>query len=87
MVEEWICIKGDRRLILAAQGQGLRKNPIKYSIVNTSETAMCRLYGDATETVKPIVSGGKKLAQREYKKRHDRLALRVYTWKCAGSMG
>ena len=35
-------------LILAAQEQALRTNSIKYSIVKTSETPLCRLCGDAT---------------------------------------
>ena len=38
-------------LILAAQEQALRTNSIKYSIDKTSETPLCRLCGDATETV------------------------------------
>ena len=44
-------------LILAAQEQALRTNSIKYSIDKTSETPLCRLCGDATETVRYIVSG------------------------------
>ena len=66
-----------------ALGQGLRKNPMKYSIVNTVRRQLCVDCGDATETVKHIVSGGKKLlAQREYKKRHDRVALRLHLEMC-----
>ena len=42
-------------LILAAQEQALRTNSIKYSIDKTSETPLCRLCGDATETVRHIV--------------------------------
>ena len=44
-------------LILAAQEQTLRTNSIKYSIDKTSETPLCRLCGDAAETVRHIVSG------------------------------
>ena len=50
-------------LILAAQEQTLRTNSIKYSIDKTSEIPLSRLCGDATETVRQIVSGCKKLAQ------------------------
>ena len=53
-------------LILAAQEQALRTNSIKHSIDKTSET------------VRHIISGCKRLAQREYKKRHDKVALRVH---------
>ena len=39
-------------LILAAQEQSLRTNSINCSIDKTSETPLCRLCGDATETVR-----------------------------------
>ena len=65
-------------LILAAQEQSLRTNSIKYIIDKTSETPLCKLCGDATEKVRHIVSGCKKLAQRGYRKRHDKVALRVH---------
>ena len=69
-------------MILAVQEQALRANSIKYSIDTTSETPLCRLCGDATETVRRIVSGCKKLAQREYRKHHDKVALRVHWEMC-----
>ncbi|XP_068684405.1 uncharacterized protein [Montipora foliosa] len=73
-------------LILAAQEQALRTHSIKYSVDKTSETPLCRLCGDATETVRHIVSGCKKRAQREYRKRHDKVALRVH-WKMCRKYG
>ena len=69
-------------LILAAQEQALRTNSIKHSIDKTSETPLCRFCGDSTETVRHIISGCKKLAQREYRKRHDKVALRVHWEIC-----
>ena len=72
-------------VVLAAQEQALRTNSIKYSIDKTSETPLCRLCGDATETVRHIVSGCKKLAQREYRKRHDKV-LQVH-WEMCGKYG
>ena len=74
--------KETKGFILAAQEQALRANSIKYSIDKTSETPLCRLCGDATETVRHIVSGCKKLAQREYWKRHDKVALWVHWEMC-----
>ena len=71
-------IKETEGLILAAQQQALRTNSIKCSIDKTPETPLCRLCGDATEAVRHIVSGCKKLAQREYRKRHDKVTLRVH---------
>ena len=59
-------------LILAAQEQALRTNSIKHSIDKTSETPLCRLCGDSTETARHIVSGCKKLAQRETDRQTDR---------------
>ena len=69
-------------LILAAQEKALRTNSIKYSIDKTSETPLCRLCGETTETVRYIVSECKKLTQREYRKRHDKVALRVHWEMC-----
>ena len=59
--------------ILAAQKQALRTNSIKYSIDKTSETPLC---------IRHIVSGYKKLAPRGYRKRHDKVALRVHWEMC-----
>ena len=39
-------------LILSAQEQALRRKSMKYSMAKTSETPLCRLCGDATETVR-----------------------------------
>ena len=64
-------------LILAAQEQALRTNSIKYSIHKTSETPLCRLCGETTETVRHIV-----ILKREYRKRHDKVALRVHWEMC-----
>ena len=69
-------------LILAAQEQALRTNSIKHSVDKTSQTPLCRLCGESTETVWHIVSGCKKLAQNEYRKRHDKVALRVHWEMC-----
>ena len=50
-------------------------NSVKYSIDKTSETPLCRLCGECTETVWHISSGCRKLAQKEHRKRHDKVAL------------
>ena len=73
-------------MILSLQEQAFRTNWIKYSIDKTSETPLCRLRGDATETVGHIVSGCKKLAHREYRKCHDKVALRVH-WEMRRKYG
>ena len=69
-------------MILAAQEQALRTKCIKHSIDKTSETPLCILCGEFTDTAWHIFSGCKKLAQNEYKKRHDEVALRVHWEVC-----
>ena len=59
--------------ILAAQEQALGTNSNKYTIDKTSETHLCRLCGESIETVRNIINGCKKLAQGEYRKRHDKV--------------
>jgi len=41
---------------------------------------MCRLCGERDETISHIISECKKLAQKEYKRRHDNVAKLVH-WK------
>ena len=37
----------------------------------TQENSKCRLYGNKDETIQPIISEYSKLAQKEYKTRHE----------------
>ena len=67
-------------LITSAQDQALRT--IKYKIDKTGETPLCRVCKEKPETVRHIVSACPKLAQKEYKKRHDKVALRIH-WELA----
>ena len=71
-------------MILDAQELALRTNVIKQNIdqKHWSETSLCRMCGDTTETVGHIASRCKKLAQNEYHKRHDKVALRVHWEIC-----
>ena len=71
-------LKETEELTLAAQEQALRTNSIKHSIYKTSEIPLCRLCGNSTETARHIISGCKRLSQREYRKRHGKVALRVH---------
>ena len=52
----------------------LRTNYVKYHIDKTVESPLCRLCGEKGESVNHIVCECKKLAQREYKQRHDNVA-------------
>ena len=69
-------------LIIAAQDQALRTNMIKFSIDKTSPSPRCRLCHNRNETVDHILSGCEKLAQSEYKKRHDKVAAAIHWCMC-----
>ena len=58
-------------LLIAAQGNAIRTNHIKARIDKTQQNSKCRLCGDKDETINHIISECSKLAQREYKARHD----------------
>ena len=57
-------------LIVAAQYQSIRKNLVKAKIEKNHGDSLCR---KLDESIDHIVSGCSKLAQKEYKRRHDNL--------------
>ena len=71
-------------LILAAQEQAIRTNVIKAKIDNTQEQSKCRMCGEKDETVNHLISVSEcsKMAQREYKRRHDWVGRRVHWDVC-----
>ena len=58
-------------LLIAAQENAIRTNHIKARIDKTQQNSKCRLCGDRVETISHIISECSKLAQKEYKARHD----------------
>ena len=68
--------------IFAAQEQALRTNYVKNKIDKTSESPLCRMCGERGETVQHIVCECSKLAQREYKRRHDNIAKFIHWMLC-----
>ena len=56
---------------MASQNNVIRTNHIKARIDKTQQNSKCRLYGDRDKTINHIISECSKLAQREYKARHD----------------
>ena len=58
-------------LLIAAQDNAIRTNHIKARIDKTQQNCKCRLCGDRDETINHIISECSKLAQKEYKARHD----------------
>jgi hypothetical protein len=83
--------KGDLKretesLILAAQEQALNTNAVKKNIYGMECTDRCRLCGTELETVNHIVSACQTLAQREYKRRHDKVCANLH-WNLCRKFG
>ena len=64
-------------LLIAAQDNAIRTNHIKARIDKTQQNSKC---GDRDETINHIISECSKLAQKEYKARHD-WAGKVIHWE------
>ena len=69
-------------LIVAAQDQALRTNYRKAKIEKSGGDPKCRLCKERDETVSHLVSECSKIAQTEYKKRHDKVAAAVHWSIC-----
>ena len=62
----------------AAQDQAIRTNYRRAKIEKDGTSPLCRMCKQANETVSHIVSECSKLAQTEYKERHDKVATAVH---------
>ena len=69
-------------LLTAAQDNAIRTNPIKARIDETQQNSKCRLCGDRDETINHIISECSKLAQKEYKARHDWVGKVIHWEMC-----
>ena len=67
-------------LLIAAQNNAIRTNHIEARIDKTQQNSKCRLCGDWDETINHIISECSKLAQKEYKARHD-WVIKVIHWE------
>ena len=65
-------------LLTAAQDQALRTNAIKVKIDKQEGDPTCRMCKAKEESVGHLVSECSKLAQTEYKGRHDKVAAAVH---------
>ena len=74
--------KSTEGLIMAAQSQSLRTNAIKTKIDKTKSDPSCRLCKKSDETVNHLLSECPKLAQIEYKRRHDNVAKGIHWDLC-----
>ena len=61
-------------LIVAAQDQAIHTNYVKASIDKSQADPKCRICKQGNETISHIVSACLKLAQKDYKRRHDNVA-------------
>ena len=64
-------------LLMAAQN-----NHIKARIDKTQQNSKCRLCGDIDETINYMISEFSKLAQKEYKTRHDWVSKVIHWEMC-----
>ena len=69
-------------LIVTAQNQSITTNLVKARIDKSQGDSLCRICRKVDESIDHIVSGCSKLAQKEYKRRHDNLRKIVH-WKLA----
>ena len=69
-------------LLIAAQDNAIRTNHIKARIDKTQQNSKCRLCGDRDETINDIISECSKLAQKEYKARHDWVGKVIHWEMC-----
>ena len=74
--------KETESLIVPAQNQSIRTNLVKARIDKNQGDSLCRMYGKVDGSIDHIVSGCNKLAQKEYKRRHDNLG-KIVNWKLA----
>jgi hypothetical protein len=68
--------------LIAAQDQALRTNYVKNKIDKNPCSPLCRLCRTHNETVDHITSCCSKLAQSEYKSRHDKVAATIHWGLC-----
>jgi len=68
--------------VMAAQEQALRTRFFRSKIQGEDVDPRCRVCFKEVESVAHLASGCGGLAQREYRRRHDRMGLRVYWELC-----
>ena len=69
-------------LLIAAQDNAIITNHIQARIDKTQQNSKCRLCGDRDETINHIISECSKLAQKEYKARHDWVGKVIHWEMC-----
>ena len=76
-------IKGETEsLLMAAQNNAIRTNHIKARLDKTQQNNKSRLCGDRDETINHIISECSKLAQKEFKTRHNWVGKVIHWEMC-----
>jgi len=78
LVEIWLDEKETEELLLAAQDKALPTRNYKVAIMKEQGSKKRRMCNARDETVMHILSECQKLAQGEYKKRHDQVASIIH---------
>ena len=68
--------------VCAAQENVLQTNCYKTTLTKQGDNVKCRKCGKYAETVGHLISGCEMLAQSEYRRRHDKMGLRIYWELC-----
>ena len=90
--QQWMWLKDGtlkretETLIMAAQEQAIRTNLIKAKIDKTQQESKCRMCDQADESINHILSECSKMAQKEYKRRHDWVGKKVH-WEVSKRCG
>ena len=69
-------------MVTAAQDQALRSNAIKAKVEKQNLSPLCMMCGEKDESMGFLVGECGKLAQAEYKHRHDNVARMIH-WNIA----
>ena len=62
--------------------RAFQTNYVEHTIDKTGQSALCRMCDKKSETIFYVVSECEKLAQTEYKRKHD--PARIVHWKLCG---
>ena len=69
-------------LQIASRNNAIKTNHIKVSIDKMQQNSKCRLCGDSDETINHIINECSKLAQKEYRDRHDWVGKVIHWEMC-----
>ena len=69
-------------LLCTAQERAIRTNYVKYHSDKSTDDPLCRMCGKREESVQHIINECEKLAQKQYKRRHDNVAKKIHWELC-----